>query len=139
MPKLSIFGSLSNVQMLLHSFVKGTRVGVDDTGNVYYRGRARRGTTQERRWVIYAGALEASMVPAEWHGWLHRQTDVVPDGTSKHRRSWQKPHIPNLTGTKDTYLPPAMKGGHRDAATGDYTAWQPPTEESKEHGTAGQV
>jgi len=128
MAKISIFSVLSNVQMLLHTAIKGTRVGADQFGNVYYKGKPRRGTTQERRWVMYSGETEASWVPPEWHGWLHHQTDVIPDGGGKYRQAWQKPHQPNLTGTDQAYFPPghAVKGGKRASATGDYVAWQPP-------------
>jgi NADH:ubiquinone oxidoreductase subunit len=78
--------------------------------------------------VIYKNEIEASLVPPEWHGWLHHQTDVVPPRDSRHRKDWQKPHQSNVTGTDVAYLPPGhtLKGGKRDAATGDYTAWQPP-------------
>lgn len=130
MAKISIFGALSNIQMLLKTWCGGTRVGVDQFGNVYYKGKRRAGSTaQERRWVMYANDTEASAVPPEWHGWLHYQTNDVPPSTeSKYRKPWQKPHQRNLTGTDQAYFPPgdARSGGQRDAATGDYTAWQPP-------------
>jgi NADH:ubiquinone oxidoreductase subunit len=127
MPKISIFGTLSNVQMLIHTLLKGKRVGTDSLGNVYYRGRPRRGTKRERRWVMYKNKPEASLVPPEWHGWLHHQTDAVPApaGDSRYRKPWQKPPIANLTGTNAAYVPPGLKG-HRDHATGDYVAWTPP-------------
>lgn len=129
MAKLSIFGVLSNVQMLVHTLLHGSFVGKDSLGNKYYRGKARRGTKRERRWVMYVGVAEASLIPPEWHGWIHHQTDKVPplDG-SKYRKPWQLPHKANMTGTSGAYLPPGhtLKGGNRDAATGDYTAWQPP-------------
>jgi len=129
MAKISIFGVLSNVQMLIHTRLFGQFVGKDLAGNKYYRGKPRKGTKRERRWVIYTGAPEASLVPPEWHGWLHHQTDKVPPrDQSRHRKSWQLPHQPNMTGTDGAYLPPGhtLKGGKRDAATGDYVPWQPP-------------
>lgn len=128
MAKISVFSALTNVQMLLHTLLKGSHVGTDAEGNKYYRGRPRKGTARERRWVIYNGAPEASRVPPEWHGWLHHQTDVLPQDGGRHRKPWQKPHQPNMTGTENAYLPPghALRGGQRDAATGDYSAWQPP-------------
>lgn len=129
MAKLSIFSALSNMQMILHTTLHGQFVGKDADGNKYYRGKPRKGTKRERRWVMYTGKAEASLVPPEWHGWLHHQTDKIPpmEG-SRHRKDWQLPHQPNLTGTEEAYLPPghALKGGKRAAATGDYTAWQPP-------------
>jgi NADH:ubiquinone oxidoreductase subunit len=42
-------------------------------------------------------------------------------------RVWQKPAIPNLTGTEAAYRPSGAleRGGIRAAATGDYEAWSP--------------
>lgn len=104
------------------------QVGTDGYGNRYYRGKPRKGYTRERRWVMYKDTPEASLVPPEWHGWLHYQTDVIPaDGEESYRRSWQKPHQPNLTGTNQAYRPPGhvLAEGNRDKATGDYEAWVP--------------
>ncbi|MCC7035903.1 MAG: NADH:ubiquinone oxidoreductase subunit NDUFA12 [Alphaproteobacteria bacterium] len=128
MAKLSIFGVLSNIQMLLHTSLHGKFVGKDQLGNKYYKGKARKGSKRERRWVIYTGDTEASMVPPEWHGWLHSQTDKVPPMENRNRKSWQLPHLPNQTGTAGAYLPPGhtLKGGNRAASSADITAWQPP-------------
>jgi len=126
MAKLSIFGTLTNIQMILHTLRKGRFVGEDAFGNKYYTGKPRKGTNRERRWVIYQDKPEASTVPAEWHGWLHHQTDTLPAQDNKFRKPWQKPHQPNLTGSSAAYLPPGKLTGKRDAATGDYVAWQPP-------------
>lgn len=129
MANISIFGVLTNIQMLIHTLFKGKRVGRDSVGNVYYRGAPRAGTKRERRWVMYKKGTDASAVPAEWHGWLHHQTDAVPLIDSKYRKDWQKPPLANMTGTDEAYVPPGLRG-QRDAATGDYTAWSPPQEET---------
>src|SRR5438128_348062 len=121
MVNISIFGALTNVQMLIHTLFKGKRVGTDARGNVYYRAAPRRGTKRERRWVIYKAGFDASAVPPEWHGWLHHQTDVVPAADSQYRRPWQKPPLANMTGTASAYVPPGLHGA-RDHATGDYIA-----------------
>lgn len=110
-------------------FSSGEKVGSDSFENTYYRAKPRPGYKRERRWVMYKGAPEASMVPPEWHGWLHYQTDEVPEeGAESFRRPWQKPHQPNMTGTNQAYRPPGhiLEGGQRDKATGDYKAWTPP-------------
>ena len=51
---------------------------------------------------------------------------ALPEGS---QRPWQKPHLPNLTGTPESYRPPGhdYQGGHRAPATGDYEAWTPGT------------
>ena len=127
---LSFLGVLSPAHIGLARLVSGAKyVGSDDSGNRYYSAKPRPGYRRARRWVIYKGASEASKVPPEWHGWLHHQTDAVPDPSAvSYRRPWQKPHVPNLTGTTSAYRPPGhiLSGARRPQATGDYEAWTPP-------------
>src|SRR5690606_30865947 len=124
-----LLGALSPVHIRFVTLLIGaTPVGMDQLGNKYYRARPRKGYKRERRWVIYKDAPEASLVPPEWHGWLHHQTDIVPnEATRSFRRPWQRPHQPNLTGTDQAYRPPGhlLKGGHRAASDSDYQAWRP--------------
>src|SRR3546814_3144363 len=40
-----------------------------------------------------------------WHGWLHRTTDVLPEDAPIQPKSWEKPHVPNMTGTALAYAP----------------------------------
>ncbi len=109
----------------LFTMWRGEHVGDDDAGNRYFRDRKRRAGARERRWVVYAGEVEASRVPPEWHAWLHHTTDEAPDGRAK--RSWQKEHRPNATGTAAAYRPPGhvLAAGTRQPATGDYEPWRP--------------
>lgn len=111
----------------LFTMFRGRPVGQDAAGNRYYEEKTHaKGQLRQRRWVMYAGGIEeASAVPPEWHAWLHYTTAApLPEDT---RRTWQKPHLPNLTGTGQSYRPPGhdYEGGHRAAATGDYEAWSP--------------
>jgi NADH:ubiquinone oxidoreductase subunit len=126
----SLLGVLSPAHIWTTRILTGARyVGTDSSGNRYYAAKPRKGYRHDRRFVIYKGKPEASMVPPEWHGWLHHQTNAVPSASgSSYRRPWQKPAQPNLTGTVDAYRPPGhlLKGGHRPATTGDYEAWTPP-------------
>jgi NADH:ubiquinone oxidoreductase subunit len=108
----------------------GERVGEDEFGNVYYRTRG--GGIDptigvERRWVIYNGLVEGSRVPEGWNGWLHNTVDVPPSQETYKPREWQKPHLPNLTGTTMAYRPQGsiLRDGPRAPATGDYDAWKP--------------
>jgi len=103
-----------------------SKVGEDALGNVYFEGGLDpNGIT--RRWVIYNGSNDASRVPPDWFSWLHHQIDDVPDRVLPPVRAWEKPAVPNLTGTPLAYRPSGAleKGGHRAAATGDYEAWNP--------------
>lgn len=100
----------------------GERVGADADGNAYYRQKK-----GDRRWVIYNGSNDASRVPPEWHSWLHHQIDALPEEGLPAARGYQKPPTANLTGTDQAYLPAGAmeRGGHRQAASGDYQAWMP--------------
>ena len=95
----------------LFTKLKGKCVGVDSLGNQYFKERSLRTTRLKRparRWVIYHGTPEASKVPAVWHGWLHGTTDEIPD-TKTPPHTWEKSHLPNLTGTIHAYQPHAQK------------------------------
>jgi NADH:ubiquinone oxidoreductase subunit len=100
---------------------KGVFVGEDQYGNRYYRERKGR-----KRWVIYNGGVEATVVPPGWYGWLHYQVDEPP-AEEYRARAWQKPHQPNLTGTPLAYRPPGsvLASEERPRVTGDYDAWKP--------------
>jgi NADH:ubiquinone oxidoreductase subunit len=108
----------------------GELVGEDEQGNRYYRtkGGAIDPTLHfERRWVIYKGLAEASRIPPGWHGWIHHTTDTPPTEANYKPREWEKPHVPNMTGTPAAYRPPGstLASGKRPAATGDYQPWTP--------------
>lgn len=100
----------------------GTKVGADALGNVYYRSKE-----GDRRWVIYNGPNEPSRIPPEWYSWLHGQIDGHPDEALPPAPKFQKPAVPNLTGTPRAYRPAGSleRGGQRQAASGDYEAWTP--------------
>ena len=108
----------------------GELVGTDEQGNRYFRtkgGKIDPTLGFERRWVVYNGLAEASRVPPSWHGWLHHTVDVAPTEETYKAHEWEKPHIPNLTGTPNAYRPPGstLASGRRPKATGDYQPWTP--------------
>jgi len=111
----------------LFTWLRGELVGRDEQGNRYFQHKRVIAGRRRRRWVIYNGEDEASRVPPEWHIWLHYTTDAVPPADGGPKRAWQKPHLPNLSGTPQAYRPPGhtLEGGKRDKATGDYEAWTP--------------
>ncbi len=112
----------------LHTFLHGSPVGRDAAGNAYYQARRLPPAGERRRrWVIYAGEIDSTAVPAEWHAWLHYTTDAPLPDTG--RKPWQKTHIANQTGTAQSYRPPGhdYAGGTRAASGGDYEAWTPDT------------
>lgn len=101
---------------------KGQFVGSDDGGNKYYRERG-----GPKRWVLYNGEVEASRIPPEWHAWLHFTTPLPPTEEPLETKSWEKGHVPNMTGTPNAYFPSGSLGapGKRQKTVGDYEAWRP--------------
>lgn len=106
---------------------RGAFVGEDDQGNRYFEERRPSLEGRKRRYVLYSGLAEASRVPPDWHAWMHHTVDDPPTVKPLKRQPWEKPHIPNLTGTRLAYRPKGSlaRGGVRQPATADYEAWSP--------------
>jgi NADH:ubiquinone oxidoreductase subunit len=106
-----------------HTWRHGRKVGEDRSGNVYYEGDG------GRRWVQYNGLADPSTIPAGWHGWMHGRTDTPPSAQEYRPREWEKPHLPNLTGSPQAYRPKGAlanpAGSGRPRVSGDYEAWRP--------------
>lgn len=92
------------------------KIGEDEFGNKYYQNK------NGKRLVIYNGIVEPSKIPMTWHSWLHYYNDKIPHETEKY--SWQKIHIPNLTGTKNAYSPNSQKSDSEKTSQ-NYQAWKP--------------
>lgn len=109
----------------LFTYFRGRPVGTDLTGNRYFEEKRVRPGQRARRWVLFNGETEATLVPPEWDAWLHHTTDEPISMAA--RKPWQKPHQPNMTGTPESYRPPGhdYRGGNRAHATGDYESWTP--------------
>ncbi|MEE3502709.1 NADH:ubiquinone oxidoreductase subunit NDUFA12 [Acidiphilium acidophilum] len=130
-PSLASLGGwralLANPGLVLNTWRHGGAVGRDGVGNQYFEERhATRPDGRARRWVMYAGgARDASLVPPEWHAWLHFTTDAPLSEAG--RRDWQRPHQPNLTGTPWAYRPRGHDylGGQRAGVSADYEPWTP--------------
>lgn len=104
----------------LFTWRKGTKVGEDEQGNLFYQSADGR-----KRWVIYNGDLEASRIGPDWHGWLHHTWDEPPNKVPLTHRPWEKPHVENLTGTAQAYVPAGSLRRGEPVARRDYEAWQP--------------
>lgn len=104
----------------LFTWRKGTRVGTDEQGNIYYKNK-----DASRRWVIYNGEAEASRVSPDWHGWLHHTYPTPPTETPLKHKPWEAPHQANLTGTAAAYAPEGSIRTGAPIARSDYEAWQP--------------
>ena len=109
----------------------GQFVGEDEFGNRYYRYTQAHtidpSIGPERRWVVYNGEADASRVPPGWRAWLAHNWDVPPSEEAYTPREWERPHVPNMTGTPAAYRPRGsqLSTGERPAATGDYVPWTP--------------
>ncbi|MFQ6549803.1 NADH:ubiquinone oxidoreductase subunit NDUFA12 [Aestuariibius sp. 2305UL40-4] len=99
---------------------RGEKVGEDTDGNVYYQTDG-----GKRRWVIFNGEAEASKVSPDWHGWLHHTWDEPPTESPLPKKAWEKPHIPNMTGTPAAYAPPGSIRRSDPKPQTDYEAWSP--------------
>jgi len=104
----------------LWTWRKGTRVGEDALGNIYYTN-----ADKSRRWVIYNGEIEGSRVSPDWHGWLHHTFDEMPGATPLAHKAWEKPHTQNKTGTPEAYAPAGSIRRRDPASRADYEAWTP--------------
>jgi NADH:ubiquinone oxidoreductase subunit len=111
-------GQTLNTQ--LFTWRKGVRIGEDDQGNTFYETR-----DGKRRWVIFNGEAEASRVSPDWHGWLHHTWDEPPTKSALPRKTWEKPHQENLTGTALAYAPAGSIRRAAPVERSDYEAWTP--------------
>ena len=111
-----------------HTWRYGEAVGSDQFGNRYYRAKsALPRSIPERRWVIFNGYSEASAIPPGWHGWMHHREAEPPVEGAYVAHEWEKPHLPNQTGTANAYRPPGsiLSGSSPAPSAADYSAWRP--------------
>ena len=98
----------------------GKKVGEDADGNTFYQSK-----NGKKRWVIYSGEAEASKIAPDWHGWLHHTFKEPPTEAPLPRKDWEKPHLPNLTGTGAEYRPAGSLMQTKPSDRKDYEAWVP--------------
>ena len=111
----------------LFTFFHGKQIGQDQFGNRYFMEKKTADGRRTKRWVIYNGYAEASRIPPSWHGWIHHTVDLPPTEEKYVPREWEKPHVPNMTGTPAAYRPSGstLASGRRPKATCDYQPWTP--------------
>lgn len=115
---------------LLTTYLHGEPVGTDEFGNRYFRtkgGKVHKGLGFERRWVIYAGEADASTIPPGWYRWMHHTAQVPPSIDGYVPREWEKPHLPNLTGTAGSHHPRGsiVRPDPEEGISAGYDAWTP--------------
>ncbi|WDR05656.1 NADH:ubiquinone oxidoreductase subunit NDUFA12 [Devosia rhodophyticola] len=113
-------GQTWGTRLWLWRFAK--HVGTDELGNKYYLD-----AKSDRRFVTYNGPADASAIPMGWNGWMHHRTNVIPSESNYKPHTWEKPHLPNMTGTSAAYVPDGsmLAKGERPRVSGDYDAWSP--------------
>jgi NADH:ubiquinone oxidoreductase subunit len=105
------------------------QVGTDEFGNRYYEARTNKESydRHKRRFVIYKGYADASKIPPDWHGWMHYLYETPPSKEALPAKTWEKPHLPNFSGTPFAQFPPGSMSAENERAksTGDYESWKP--------------
>jgi len=117
---LKIFFTWWNKQTFgtfLKTLFYGIKVGQDEFGNKYYKSK------KNERWIIYSGKIEATKISSEWYLWIHHTIDKIPVEKGKGNKTylWQKKHLENQTGTKDSYKPIKIK---REDVNKKYETWK---------------
>ena len=114
---LKIFFTWWNRQTIgtfLKTLFSGKLVGKDKYGNKYYRSK------NDERWVIYSGHIEATKITSEWFLWIHHTVNKIPNQDEK-KYFWQKEHLENKTGSKDSFKPIKIK---KDEKFKKYETWK---------------
>lgn len=118
--KILTWWNNQSVGTQIFTWRKGQFVGEDEQGNKYYRTK-----DDVRRWIVFNGLIEASRIPADWHGWLHHTFDNNPAENPLEHKSWEKSNQENLTSTDAAYRPAGSIFAATSNAARDYEAWQP--------------
>jgi len=118
---------MASIGTFIYTALFGRPIGRDEFGNRYFQSRRRTSYGRPLRWVLYARKDDGSAVPPGWHAWLHHSRDEPPSEEPLVVQRWEKPHLPNLTGTVAAYRARGhdLSGGRRAPATGDYEPWRP--------------
>ena len=98
----------------IQTLFSGKLSGEDHLGNKYYENKS------GKRWVIYNGEVEASKIPDEWYSWMHHIGNRIENLHELKKYKWQKEHLPNQTGTENSYHPRKNK----NALKKKYNSWQ---------------
>ena len=92
----------------------GKLVGRDEYGNKYYKSK------KDERWVVYSNNIEATKITSDWFLWMHHTIDKIPDKSVK-KFKWQKKHLENRTGSKDSYKPIKIRKNSNEKK---YESWK---------------
>ena len=99
----------------LKTLFYGTYVGKDEFGNKYYQSK------KDERWVIYSQNIEATKITSDWYLWIHHTVDKIPEENGQKKYIWQKKHLENQTGSKNSFKPIKI---NKDSVQKKYEAWK---------------
>ncbi len=97
-------------------------IGHDEYDNKYFESKKTDYLGKKARYVVYKDAADPSTIPPVFHAWLHHLSNEIPK--SARGFTWQKNHMPNLTGTELRYSPCTL-GNKRSRISSDYQSWKP--------------
>ena len=97
--KIFIWWNQETLGTKIKTIFLGKLVGTDSFGNKYYESKA------GKRWIIYKDEIDASKIPNEWYSWIHFTKNKIENIHDLNKYEWQKPHLPNQTGTENSYHP----------------------------------
>ena len=103
------------VGTFIYTIFFGKFVGKDEFGNKYYENKKK-----NKRWVIYNGEIEATKIPTEWYSWMHSIKNKIEETHDLKKYHWQKEHLPNQTGTSNSYHPKKFN----NAIKKKYKSWK---------------
>ena len=83
----------------IQTIFSGRFIGKDSFGNKYYENKL------GKRWVIYNGEIDATKISNDWYSWMHHMNNKIESLHNPKKYDWQKPHLSNKTGTKESYHP----------------------------------
>ena len=98
----------------INTILFGKLIGEDNFGNKYYESKS------GKRWVIYNGEIEATKIPNEWYSWMHYTNNKIENLHELKKYKWQKKHLPNQTGSENSYNP----RNNKNAVKKKYNTWK---------------
>ena len=99
----------------LKTLFYGSYVGKDEFGNRYYQSK------KDERWVIYSQNIEATKITSDWYLWIHHTVDKIPKEKDQKKYIWQKKHLENQTGSKNSFKPIKID---KDSVQKKYESWK---------------
>ena len=115
--QIFIWWHRQTIGTFIYTLFTGKLVGTDEFGNKYYS------NAKKKRWVIYNNRVESTMIPPEWHLWIHFLKNKKPSDNPI-KFNWQKKYEENLTGTTKAYKPDGSLNSDSKKDMKKYETWK---------------